>query len=123
MLRTFAVRWVYAAHIVSKKGGCLSCGKPLLLRSHKDRTEDGLSEQRQRAAPFANFTPHDVPNATNLEGKHPMDSFLCVTCDATPTTEGTDIMGNRHEISIRSVILTPAGGRRVSLFISMRHFM
>jgi hypothetical protein len=43
----------------------------------------------------------------------------CVNCDATPT-EGIDIMDNRHEISIRSVVLTPAGGgRRVSLFISM----
>jgi hypothetical protein len=51
--------------------------KPLLLRLHKDRTENGLSEQCQRAAPFVNSTPHDVPNATNLEGKHPMDSSLC----------------------------------------------
>jgi hypothetical protein len=50
--------------------------KPLLLRSHKDRTEDGLSEQRQRAAPFVNFALHDVAHATKLEGKHPMDSLL-----------------------------------------------
>jgi hypothetical protein len=64
--------------MVSKKDGCLSCGKPLLSRSHRDRTEDGLSEQRQRAAPFVKSTPHDVANPTNFEGKkHPMDSFLC----------------------------------------------
>jgi hypothetical protein len=56
--------------------GCLSCGNPPLLRSHKDRTEDGLLEQRQRAAPFVNFALHDVAHATKLEGKHPMDSLL-----------------------------------------------
>jgi hypothetical protein len=38
-------------------------------------------------------------------------------------TEGIDIMDNRHDISFRSVLLTPAGGRLVSLFISMRHAM
>jgi hypothetical protein len=54
---------------------------------------------------------HDVPNATNLEGKHPMDSLLCDLLVTPLPTEGTDIMGNRHEISIRSVVLTPAGGR------------
>jgi hypothetical protein len=36
-----------------------------------------LSEQRQRAAPFVISTLHDVANPTKLEGKHPMDSFLC----------------------------------------------
>jgi hypothetical protein len=78
MLRTCAVHWVQAAYIASKKDDCLSpWGKPLLLRLHKHRTEDGLLEQRQRAAPFANSTPHDVANATKLEGRHPMDSFLC----------------------------------------------
>jgi hypothetical protein len=70
-------------YIASKKDGCLSCGKPLLLRSHKDRTEDGLSEQRQRAAPFVNFTPHDVANPTKLEGKIPWVAS-CVICDAAP---------------------------------------
>jgi hypothetical protein len=92
---------------------------------HKNRAEDGLSEHCQRAAPFVNFTPHGVPNATSLEGKHPMESFLCdLAAWLTPLpTEGTDIMSNRHEISIRSVVLTPAGGGRVSLFISMRHVM
>jgi hypothetical protein len=36
-------------------------------------------------------------------------------------TEGIDIMDKRHEISIRSVSLIPAGGGRASLFVSIQN--
>jgi hypothetical protein len=55
-----------------------ACGKPLLLRSHKGRTEDGLSEQCQHAAPFVNFMLHDVAHAQqNSKVNTPWTASVC----------------------------------------------